>query len=672
MKKAFFLFLSLFFICTCPVVAADTKTVSIPFSSATDYFRTVQSGDWNQLTTWESSPDNMTWAVATLIPGVNANTISIRNTHNVTLSVNSTIDQIVIETGGILRHVLGSFLINDGPGDDIIVQTGAVFTLASNGNGPVFAAPAATANINTGGILRVSALGLTGAPGPPGSVNASGYIYQHASVLEYTLGSPFSTSNVTFFPNVDAVTIPIFRITTNVALVGSINPTAFNGLFEANGNITFQFSGTKTFRNGITGTGKVSGTATGGKFIINGTTASLGGDTLSLPTAGMDIGSNTTVTMVSNKTVTGTIALQSNALVTLGPYDLTLTGDISGGSPASHIVTNGTGKLVLNNITGATPRRFPVGADAATINELEIFNGGGFNYGVRVENGINPAIGIPLQAVNRTWFVTPVGGTPATVNTNFFYYPGDGNGAFNYSANLELGLYTGVWNVIQTGLVPTGTYQVATTVTGFGNNIESPLVLANLGAILANSNAVAVNYFTGIKQNNNHILNWKLTCNSTPHVNIGLQRSDDGIHFIALDNIYATALRCEQPFDYTDDKPVAGINYYRIKLVDADGNISYSSIVSLINAIKGFSILPVMPNPVANGKINLKISAAKNTQMQLQVYDGQGRILQKQSVSLFAGTNSVLVNVSQLSAGIYCLAGNIADEGIKVVRFAVQ
>lgn len=671
MKKAFFLLLSLFFICTCPVVAADAKSTASAFSGITDYYRSAMTGNWGALTTWESSPDNgvTPWAAATLIPTSAANTIYIRNTHTVTVTGNQDMDQVIIESGGILLHASGMLTVNDGAGDDIIVQSGGIFTLASSSNAPAFLATA-TANINTGGILRLSATGLTAAGT---GVHANNFIYQHASVLEYTLTNAFSTAAVTFFPNVNASTIPVFRITANVVPVGANSFTTINGLFEANGNITFQNTGTKTFRNGITGTGNVTGDPLSGKFTIDGNTADLGGSgLLTLPATGMDIGSNTTVAMVSNKTVTGNIALQSNALVTLGSYNLTITGDVSGGSATSHVVTDGTGKLVINAISGAAPRRFPVGANTTTINELEIFNGGGFNYGVRVETGINPTIAVPVSAVNRTWFVTPVGGTPATVNTNFFYYPGDGNGAFNYSANLELGLYTGVWNVIQTGLVPTGTYQVATTVTGFGNNIESPLVLANLGAILASSNAVAVNYFTGTRQNNDHILHWKLTCNSTPHVNIALQRSDDGIHFIAVENIYATALYCEQPFDYTDDRPLAGTNYYRIKLIDADGKIYYSSIVSLINAIKGFSILPVMPNPVVNGKINLKISTAKNTQIQLQVYDLQGRILQKQSVSLFAGTNSVLVNVSQLSAGIYCLAGNIADEGIKVVRFAVQ
>ena len=67
-------------------------------------------------------------------------------------------------------------------------------------------------------------------------------------------------------------------------------PTIINGVFEANGNVTFTASGTKTFRNGIRGTGNISESSSG-KFIINGLTAELGGSgSLTVPvTVGLEI-----------------------------------------------------------------------------------------------------------------------------------------------------------------------------------------------------------------------------------------------------------------------------------------------------------------------------------------------------------------------------------------------
>ncbi len=380
---------------------------TISFSDPADYFRSASSGDWNALATWESSPDNgiTPWAAATLTPTSAARTIRIQNTHTVTVNSNEDMDEVIIENGRILLHSLNTLTVNNGSGDDIIVQGGGIFTLA-NSSGPTFSG-VATAFINPGGMLRLSASGLTGAGV---GVHASNFVYSDASVLEYTLGLLFSTDNVTFFPNANSATIPVFRITNNIGGVGAATTTTINGLFEANGNITFQNTGTKIFRNGIIGTGHVDG-STSGKFMINGITAKLGGTgLLTLPaTAGMDIGTSATVTMVSDKSVTGNITLLSNALVTLGANNLTMTGDISGGSPTSHIVTDGTGKLVINNISGATPRIFPIGGNAVTINPLAIFNGSGLNFGARVEIGINPSIRYPIAAVNRTWVVNASG-----------------------------------------------------------------------------------------------------------------------------------------------------------------------------------------------------------------------------------------------------------------------
>jgi len=649
-------------------VSPDRKKTATAFSLVTDYFRSVQTGNWGAISTWESSPDNgvTAWAAATLTPTSASNTIQIRNGHTVTVSTNQDMDQVIIESGGILVHSANTLTVNDGAGDDIIVQNGGIFTLAVNPS--VTFSAIATANINTGGMLRLSATGLMAAGT---GVHANNYIYQHASILEYTLSFLFSTDGVTVFPNVDAVTIPVFRITGNIGAVGASTTTTINGLFEANGNITFQNTGTKIFRNGIIGPGNVNG-STSGKFIINGSTASLGGTgLLTLPAAGMDIGNTTTVTMVSNNSVAGNINLLLNALVMLGTFNLTITGIINGGSATSHIVTNSTGKLVINNIA-ATPVIFPVGANTTTVNPMAIFNGGGLNYGIRVAIGINPNIAVPLQAVNRTWFVTPTGGTPGTVNTNFFYYAGDGNAGFNYGNNLELGLYTTVWNVIQTGLMPAGMYQVPTTISNFGNNIESPLVLANLGAILSSSNSVSVDQFTGIKQNSNHLLNWKLTCNSSSFADIELERSTDGQNYKNIYSMHATALRCRQPFDHTDAHPAAGVNYYRLKIRDDHGKISYSSIVSLLNAATGFDILNIAPNPVAGSSFDLKISAAKAAQMEIIITDMQGRLMQKKLPNLIAGFNIITVNVSRLAKGTYQLYGNTADGRTRVLRFAIQ
>lgn len=96
-------------------------------SSASDYFRSKTTGNWGSNATWESSPDNGIWYDATLVPDANANTITIQNGHNVTISTPRTADQIVVATGGTLT-LIDNFTLANGAGIDLIVNGSFVNT----------------------------------------------------------------------------------------------------------------------------------------------------------------------------------------------------------------------------------------------------------------------------------------------------------------------------------------------------------------------------------------------------------------------------------------------------------------------------------------------------------------------------------------------------------------
>lgn len=76
-------------------------------SNASDYFRSKASGNWDNISIWESSSDNSNWHAATLTPDFNANTISILNTHVVTVTANVTVDQLTINSGATVNVITG-------------------------------------------------------------------------------------------------------------------------------------------------------------------------------------------------------------------------------------------------------------------------------------------------------------------------------------------------------------------------------------------------------------------------------------------------------------------------------------------------------------------------------------------------------------------------------------
>lgn len=183
---------------------------------------------------------------------------------------------------------------------------------------------------------------------------------------------------------------------------------------------------------------------------------------------------------------------------------------------------------------------------------------------------------------------------------------------------------------------------------------------------------ITINHFNGTKQNGDHLLSWKVTCNSSPTAGMVIERSSDGRTYAAVYNITATALQCQQPFRYTDANPAAGINYYRLKVTDAGGKVTYSSLVSLINGNRGVDVMNISPNPVTGGRFNLKVSAAQPANMEIVITDMQGRILQKQTASLIAGFNEVPVNVSSLASGSYQVAVYTAEGRAGIQRFVIQ
>jgi hypothetical protein len=99
--------------------AGGTQTLSF-----LKQFRSVASGDWNALSTWQESGDKgATWMAATTTPSSSDDAITIQNGNTVTVSSNLTIDQTTINNGGQITVSNGASLtVADGAGTDLTVN----------------------------------------------------------------------------------------------------------------------------------------------------------------------------------------------------------------------------------------------------------------------------------------------------------------------------------------------------------------------------------------------------------------------------------------------------------------------------------------------------------------------------------------------------------------------
>lgn len=88
------------------------------------YYRSKQTGNWNNTGTWEYSADQSTWNDAVVTPDrANSISILIRNTHTVTVTQHVIIDGTNVESGGkILIDPAVSLDVSNGIGDDLTVN----------------------------------------------------------------------------------------------------------------------------------------------------------------------------------------------------------------------------------------------------------------------------------------------------------------------------------------------------------------------------------------------------------------------------------------------------------------------------------------------------------------------------------------------------------------------
>lgn len=108
-------------------------------------------------------------------------------------------------------------------------------------------------------------------------------------------------------------------------------------------------------------------------------------------------------------------------------------------------------------------------------------------------------------------------------------------------------------------------------------------------------------------------------------------------------------------YSFIDNQPLNGLNYYRLKMIDKDGNFTYSSIKSVIFLGNSSRIL-IAPNPASSqATIFFKTQVAK---AEINVYDVQGKLVLTQNAT---NTNQSILKTDKLSSGTYMV--NIIADG---------
>lgn len=415
-------------------------------TNTTDYFRSKKTGAWSVASNWESSLDNVTWQTATISPTSASTKITIRNGHVMTVDANTTSDDISIEAGAQLTIAWGYTLIvaNGTAANDLIVYgtlknsgtltaTGTV-VVANGGiyehNIPNLTIPTITWNTNA--TLKISGV-WTNASGNTLLASLSGTTYKNIIV-------DCDIQGVTNYINLNSLTITgklkIVRSGNGNVLIANSTTTFVCAAYEqTGGNIIINRQATtdrsmkvtgdaaissgmlylkyNASSNSLTSLGSLSvggnvyftgGTITNDaaigqtvstvspQLIFNGTSAQtfvISSDAiLGSPQNKIDVVVNNSagVSLSNNINIYGVFQLQKGNLI-LGENNLTLYNPVTGTpSIASHIVTNGTGRV--NTTLSSGTFLFPIGADNTHYTPVTLANNTG---GIAQQYAVNVA-----------------------------------------------------------------------------------------------------------------------------------------------------------------------------------------------------------------------------------------------------------------------------------------
>ncbi|MBK8500642.1 MAG: T9SS type A sorting domain-containing protein [Flavobacteriales bacterium] len=151
-----------------------------------------------------------------------------------------------------------------------------------------------------------------------------------------------------------------------------------------------------------------------------------------------------------------------------------------------------------------------------------------------------------------------------------------------------------------------------------------------------------------------------------------VERSHNGSDFVQIGSVGAQGYsNSAVHYQFLDEQPITGVNYYRLKQVDADGASSLSNVVTA--AFRGTIAagLPY-PNP-ASTEINLDIDLAAPDAIDLIVMDASGRLVRHERISLPIGHHRLTTPLSGLDAGSYEMAVTLTSgERVHAGRFMVH
>ena len=196
------------------------------------------------------------------------------------------------------------------------------------------------------------------------------------------------------------------------------------------------------------------------------------------------------------------------------------------------------------------------------------------------------------------------------------------------------------------------------------NTVLNPTQIQDRFDNICNTNItvlpVVLKNFIAVKEGQKVELNWTT---STEQNNLGfeVQRSLNGVDYTSIGFVNgAGTSSSEIKYHFTDESPVAGKGYYRLKQINIDNKFKFSAI-RIVDFAKLIQGLQIYPNPVHS---NLTVVNVKSGNI-LNLFDSFGRLVATRK----AVNTEEVIPMDKLSSGMYILQVQDNDGRKRSIRF---
>lgn len=127
-----------------------------------------------------------------------------------------------------------------------------------------------------------------------------------------------------------------------------------------------------------------------------------------------------------------------------------------------------------------------------------------------------------------------------------------------------------------------------------------------------------------------------------------IERSNTTNNFVVIGKVPAN-IQTAYTYFYTDATVLAGNNFYRIKIIDADGKVTYSAVISIrLSAGTDVSLYPV---PAINNSVTIKTKDQKYMRTTALLIDINGKLLKQ----IMINSPQQFIDISDVAKGLYLI-----------------